>query len=278
MLNAKGWIAIKKRRVIRGILFFGLVCFSTLFLNYDIFPEKVLNDGLQEQQLIPPIENQLPEHLDHAPIHTPKPKAGQKATLGRNLPTDTLEKSGYPLFKLTINPLVPPYILDGNYVTNCTSPQKDCIAFLYPDEGETVGDIYLKDTAQNVWTRLQLDQQVRREMWNNREPAEALYTPKKKILWLNNEEFLIIIGSTHGTVTTGGDLLKVNRTTGQAEMIYPTHHKLNQEVTDIEIVGEELIVQINVTDASGLRLERGVISASLNNLETIAGQEPICCK
>lgn len=270
---------IKKHRAIRGIIFLGLVCFCTLFLNYDIFPKKILNYSVLEKELTPPIENRFPKDLEHVPILSPGPKEEQQATPERNIPTKTSEKLGYPLFKLTVNPLVPSYILEGNYVTNSISPEKDCIACLYPDEWETVGDIYLKDTVQNVWTRLQLDQQVRREMWNNiREPAEAIYTPKKRILWLNNKEFLTIIGFTHGTVSTGGDLVKVNRVTGQAEMIYPTHHKLNQEVTDIEIVGEKLSLQINVTDASGLNLEHGVISASLNNLETIAKQELLCDK
>lgn len=245
-----GGSRIRKLRARHGIAFFMVVSFSTLFLNLDVFPATAQRDVVVEQQT--PIEG--------------------------NRPSNIKEKAANPLFKLTINPFVPSFILQGNYVIHSTSPQKDCTAYLYPDEWETVGDIYLKDTVQNKWTRLELDQLVRREMWNNQEPAETLYTPKKKILWLNNEEFLTIVGYAHGTVSTGGDLLKVNRVTGKAEMMYPAYQKLNQEVIDIEMSEEKLTLWINVTDTSGLSLEQGVISASLNNLTTLAEQEPVSDK
>ncbi len=214
--------------------------------------------------------------MEQAPIHSPEPKVEQQQTPieGEILP-DIQKKTMDSLFKLTINPRVPSFILQGNYAINSPSPQKDCTAYLYPDEWETVGDIYLRDSNQDKWTRLELDQQVRREMWGGRESAEAFHTPKKKIVWLNNEDFITIIGYALGTVSTGGDLVKVNRVTGQAEILYPAHLKVNREVIDFEISGERLTVQINVMDDDGLSLDRGVISAPLDNLVTIAEIEPV---
>lgn len=240
---SKGWGGfIKKLRVKHGMIFVIIISFCTLFLNFEIFPVKAQKEVVEERQVNLSTENQL---------------------------------SLNSLFKLTINPRVPSFILQGNYAMSSLSPQKDCIAYLYPDEWETVGDIYIRNNNQDKWTRLELDQLVRREMWGSREPAEALYTPKKKVVWLNNEDFITIIGYALGTVSTGGDLVKVNRVTGQAEILYPAHLKVNQEATDFEISGERLTVQINVMDEDGLSLDHGVISIPLDKVLTKAEIEPV---
>lgn len=258
------------RRWGRNIFIF-IVAFFTLFILFELLPIKVQKESIVENQLLNQEETKLIKYLEPAPeIPSPQQKLQQQSSSIKNIPENTFtEKTVYPLFKVISNPQVPSYILQGNYVINTISPDKGYIAYLFPDEWETIGDIFIEDTSNKVWTRLVLDQQVRRTMWDNQGDEQARYTPKKKILWLSNEEFLTIIGYAHGTVSTGGDLVKVNWTTGQAEMIYPAYQKSNQEVSDIEILGENIEVSFDVLDPNGFRLDQRIISAPLNNLSIL---------
>lgn len=173
------------------------------------------------------------------------------------------------LFSIYENPYVPDFILQGNYVINSSSPDKRYTAYIYPDDWETIGDIYIKDSVSNSWERLQLDQECRIRMWNSFAP-EGKYTPKKQILWLNNEEFITIIGFAHGTISKGGELVKVTRLTGKAEILYPAFQKLNQEVVGFEQVGEELTININILDANGLCLDKEEIRIPLEDLDALS--------
>jgi hypothetical protein len=258
-----------------GIIFAIIVSFCTLFLNFDIFPVKAQKEVVEEKEWNLSTETRLPQDMEHAPMLSLEPKVEEPAPIESEIAPAIQKKMAASLFKLTMNPSVPSFILQGNSVIDSASPQKDFTSYLYPDEWETVGDIYIRDNHQNKWIRLQLDQQLRQEIWGSRESAEALYTPKKKICWLNNEEFLTIIGYALGSVSTGGDLVKVNRVTGQAEILYPAHLKENQEVTDFELSGERLTVQINGIDDDGLSLDHGGISVPLDKLLTLAEIEPV---
>jgi hypothetical protein len=251
-----------------------------LFLNFEL-SVKVQEKLPSHRQLVIPAESKINPSLETTVTRSPV-QEGEKKTLevpGKESALMDRGKAGPPLFEITKNPNVPSQILQGNYVICAVAPQKDGIAYLFPDEWETIADIYLKDTVKNSWTRLQLDQQLRREMWNNKqESVQGMYTPKKKILWLNNEEFLTIIGLAHGTISTGGDLVKVNCQTGQAELIYPAYQKLNQEVTNIEISGAKLTLTINVVDPTGISVDHGVIVGYLDNLKTLREQEMVSDK
>lgn len=262
-----------------GIIFVIIISFCTLFLNFDIFPVKAQKEVVEEKQLNFSAETRLPQDMEQAQMSSPmsslEPKGEEHAPIESEITPASQKKMADSLFKITMNPSVPSFILQGNSVIDSASPSKPFTSYLYPDEWETVGDIYIWDNYQNKWIRLQLDQLVRREMWGSRESVEALYTPKKKILWLNNEDFLIIIGYALGTVSTGGDLVKVNRITGRAEILYPAHLKANQEVTDFAISGERLSVQIHVIDEDGLSLNHGEIFVPIDNLLTIAEIEPV---
>ncbi|AGA68685.1 hypothetical protein Desdi_1172 [Desulfitobacterium dichloroeliminans LMG P-21439] len=172
------------------------------------------------------------------------------------------------LFRVTTNPYVPDFILQGNYVVHGSSPDKRYTAYIYPDEWETIGDIYIKDSANSSWSRLQLDQEYRVRLWDYYAP-EGKYTPKKKILWINDDEFITIIGFAHGTVSKGGELVKIHRAAGKGEILYPADHKLNQEVIDFEQIGDDLVLNINLIDANGFCLEKSEMRVPLSGLDSL---------
>lgn len=230
-LHQLGGIIIKKSWLIRGILFFLGVIFCTLFLNIDAFPMKM---GAEAQ-----------------------------------IPQKSISTNTEPLFNLTPNPYIPDFILQGNYVIYGISPNKQYTAYLYPDEWETIGDIYIKDPVENRWVRMQLDQELRVKMWGSYAP-DGKYTPKKKILWLNDEEFITIIGFAYGTVSQGGELVKVSWTTGEVEIIYPAYQKINQEVVDFALTENDLILYVNNFDANGLCQEKEEVLIPLNDLDSLS--------
>jgi hypothetical protein len=250
------------------------VSFLTLFLNIEVLSDKLNQEKTGKEEVFNLFDPPDTQYLESNPagLLQPKQKAEVQPSAQKNISSIPVGKKEYPLFKLKMNPPVPSYILQGNYVVNAPSPQKDSVAYLYPDEWETVGDIYLRNMGHNSWSLLQLDQQARREMWDTQEPAQMIYTPKKKILWLNNEEFLTIIGYAYGTISTGGDLVKVSKTTGNAEMIYPAHDKEYQEVTDFEMSEGKLTLYIKVIDSNGWSKDNRVITTDLNQLDTLSRQ------
>lgn len=180
----------------------------------------------------------------------------------------------YPLFKVTVKPEIPSYLSEGNYVIQMTSPHKDKVAYLYPDEWETIGEIYIKDLLNNSWTKLSLNQDIRKKMWNKSETSTMAYTPKKRILWLDNDTFLTLVGYAYGTISTGGDLVKVKTSTGEAEMLYPAYATANREVTDIETTTTSLRIVVTTLDAKGLHPKNEVITAPLNKLEELREIKP----
>ena len=206
------------------------IVFCFVFLNYDISPLKAQKDVKPSNGIV----NEYTEQL----------------------------------FRIAVNPYVPDFILQGNYVVNGSSPDKQYSAYIYPDDWETIGDIYIKDSVKSRWTRLQLDQEYRVTMWSSFAP-QGKYTPKKKILWLDNKEFITIIGFAHGTISKGGELVKVNPVTGKAEILYPAYQYLNQEVVDFEQVEEELVIHINIIDVNGLCLEKKEIRVPLEDLDEL---------
>ncbi|AFL99733.1 DUF4652 domain-containing protein [Desulfitobacterium sp. PCE1] len=187
-------------------------------------------------------------------------------------PKPAITEQTEQLFRINTNPYVPAFILQGNYVVHGSSPNKQYTAYIYPDEWETIGDIYIKDSASSSWLRLQLDQNYRVKMWHSFAP-EGRYTPKKKIHWLNDNEFIIIVGFAHGIVSKGGELVKVTRATGKAEILYPAYQKLNQEVVDFEQVGDDLVLYINLMDVNGFCIEKGEIRVPLKDIDTLSQRD-----
>lgn len=198
-------------------------------------------------------------------LRDPEGEEGVEGKLSKVTNTEQMEQ----LFRVTTNPYVPDFILQGNYVVHGSSPSNQYRAHIYPDEWETIGDIYIKDSVGSGWTRLQLDQEYRVKMWNSFAPG-GKYTPKKKIYWLNNNEFITIVGFAYGTVTKGGELVKVARDTGEAEILYPAYQRLNQEVVDFEQVEDALVLYISLMDANGFCLDIGEIRVPLKDLNTLS--------
>lgn len=238
-----------------------------MFLNFDIFPlsASFRVPGVEEQTAQQRIQQQRANYAAY--VKKVKTAAANPSGPDSGAVKDETTKSAITgqteqLFRVTTNPYIPAFILQGNYVVHDSSPNKQFLAYIYPDEWETIGDIYIKDNVSNRWTRLQLNQENRIKMWNSFAP-EGKYTPKKKILWLNDQEFITIIGLAYGTIAKGGELVKVTPATGEAEILYSAYQRLNQEVVDFEQVEEELIVTIDHLDANGLCLEKEEIRVSL---------------
>ncbi|NMA69453.1 MAG: DUF4652 domain-containing protein [Desulfitobacterium sp.] len=226
-----------KRTGLKGILIILMAIGVTLFLNFDIYS--------------------FPSHLGGI--------TQLKNNQGDNLDIDSKIKSleNLELFKVQEDPYVPGFILQGNYVISGSSPEGNYRAYLYPDEWETVADIYIKDLKEGIWWCLHFQQERWTEILGNN-LLEAKYTPKKKLYWLNEEEFITIIGYAHGTVSKGGDLVKVNRATGRAEVIYQASIDLFQEVVDFVVDDQELLLKIHILDASGFCLKKETVRIPLN--------------
>lgn len=271
------------------MLFIGVVL-CIVFLNFDIFPLKAFKGPSAEKPyflttLVTDSEQTPQERIQqqranyfayvkkvktatHAKLRDPE----QVEKVEEKISKATGPEQAEQLFRVTINPYVPDFILQGNYVIQGGSPSKQYTAYIYPDEWETIGDIYITDNIDNSWTRLQLDQEYRVTMWNAFAP-EGKYTPKRKIYWLNNNEFITIVGFAQGTVSKGGELVKVARDTGKAEILYPAYQKLNQEVVDFEQVEDALVLHINLMDANGFCLNKGEIRVPLKDLDTLPHQD-----
>ncbi|MGE4272339.1 MAG: DUF4652 domain-containing protein [Desulfitobacterium sp.] len=196
------------------------------------------------------------------------PSPSNSGLVKEGLPQSISTAPTEQLFHVIPNPYVPDFILQGNYVVHGSSPNKRYTAYIYPDEWETIGDIYIKDSVTSSWSRLQLDQEYRVELWDYYAP-EGQYTPKKKIHWLNDDEFITIIGFAHGTVSKGGELVKVHRSTGKGDILYPDDPKFNQEVVDFEQIGSDLVLNINHIDANGVCINKGEIRVPLNHLDLL---------
>ncbi|MDA8228339.1 MAG: DUF4652 domain-containing protein [Desulfitobacterium hafniense] len=153
----------------------------------------------------------------------------------------------YKLFTTDQNFRLPPIMPNG-----VVSPDRTKAAYLYPNEWETISDIYLETVSADgakIWTKLSIDQSVRFNMWNKTGQVLDKYTPKK-ILWENDNSLLVIVGYAYGTVSPGGDLIRLNVDTGRAEMVYPALEYGNQQVTDMRIIRGQLKLIITTFDSN----------------------------
>lgn len=223
-----------KKAGLKGILIILMAIGVTLFLNFDIYSVPFQIGGVAQLKNIQDLKN------------------------GEGF---GLKREGAELFVVEQDPYVPGFILQGNYVVSGTSPEGRYIAYLYPDEWETIADIYLKDLKAGKWWRLDLDQEALGEMWEG-SFSDGKYTPKKKLLWLNEEEFITIVGYAYGTVSKGGDLVKVNRETGQGEILYASQ-EFDQEVVDFVIEDQELVLKIHILDVSGFSIKQDTVRIPL---------------
>ncbi|WP_245281054.1 DUF4652 domain-containing protein [Desulfitobacterium hafniense] len=234
-------------------------------MNFDIFPHStalVTDPEQTPQQKLQQQRANYAAYVKKVKTAAANPSEPDSRGVKGETPKPVIAEQTEQLFHMTPNPYVPAFILKGNYVVHGSSPNKQLTAYIYPDEWETIGDIYIKDNVSNSWTRLQLNQEHRVKMWNSFAP-EGKYTPKKKVLWLNDQEFITIIGLAHGTIAKGGELVKVTPATGEAEILYPSYQKLSQEVVDFEQVEKELLISIAHIDVNGICLEKEEIRIPL---------------
>lgn len=240
-----------KKAWLKGILIILMAIGVTLFLNFDIYSIPSQLGGITQLKISQDKEKGQAKQID---IYTNYSK------------TKSLKEKR--LFSVEQDPYVPGFILQGNYVINGSSSEGRYRAFLYPDEWETVADIYLKDLKEGKWWRLILVQDVWAEIMESNSP-DAKYTPKKKIHWLNEEEFITIVGYAHGTVSKGGDLVKVNGITGEGEILYQASTDPFQEVVDFLVEGDDLLLRVHIIDVNGFCLKKDTVRLPLKRKETL---------
>lgn len=234
-----------KKAGLKGILIILMAIGVTLFLNFDIYSITPQLGGITQLKLSQDKESSQDKQIDKYI------KEGKTKFLKE-------EK----LFLVEKDPYVPGFILQGNYVISGSSPEGGYRAFLYPDEWETIADIYLKDLKEGKWRRLVFVQDVWAKIMESNSP-DAKYTPKKKIHWLNEEEFITIVGYAHGTISKGGDVVKVKGVTGEGEIIYQASTDPFQEVVDFLVDGEDLVLKIHILDVNGFCLKKDTVRLSL---------------
>jgi hypothetical protein len=102
-----------------------------------------------------------------------------------------------------------------------------------PTAGEEgIAQLLINDKASNNKWILSLTENVKQ------------YTPKF-VEWLNEENLLVIIGYSHGTVSPGGEIFKVNINTGSTELVYglPSNR---EQVVSFKKGNNELSLQVVV--------------------------------
>lgn len=107
---------------------------------------------------------------------------------------------------------------------------------------EGIGEVYIKD-ADGV-------------MWNlDLKDIEPGKTPKY-VMWLNNENLMVIIGRATGTVNKGGNLYNINMNTNQVTTVYKSHDP-KEEVISVKKQNDSLeksglILSLNVYEDDNL--------------------------
>lgn len=181
---------------------------------------------------------------------------------------ENLERVITGLFRISTVPTLPSEELKAKAI----SPAGDKIAYLFPGEWETVSDIYLAKVKPGAslevnqrelpaeWSKLSLDQGAFQDLrdTSSGQPSDS-FTPKQKLVWQDNDHLLVIIGYTYGTVSPGGDVVRVDVNTGQAEMVYAAHEKGRQQVTDMELKDGRLYLTIITFDENMLNSQNQVV-------------------
>ncbi len=88
------------------------------------------------------------------------------------------------------------------------SPDKSSLLYISPGEWEELGELFL---YRSGWDKAEV--LIPRSAMNSND------TPKK-VLWLDNENALVIIGFTYGTVSAGGELYHLNVKDGQLHRLF----------------------------------------------------------
>ncbi|MFA9398144.1 MAG: DUF4652 domain-containing protein [Clostridiaceae bacterium] len=118
---------------------------------------------------------------------------------------------------------------------------------------EGYASIILIENEDNLYYKLEfpIDDEVYKDI-----------TPKK-LIWIDNENVLIIIGFPYGTVTQGGDVYKYNINDDYVTPFYLTGDD-KREVEDIELQGDMLHLTINkYIDANYLDFEKEELDISI---------------
>ena len=109
------------------------------------------------------------------------------------------------------------------------SPNKENIVYIAPFEFELDGNVYIYNLEEE---KLDILIQVQDENG----------TTAKVVTWLDDNRLLVIIGSSNGTITKGGDLFMFDIDTGDLELI--KNVDLPQEITDVKIINDEVVIDI----------------------------------
>jgi len=174
------------------------------------------------------------------------------------------------LFGVKTNPPLPPDLA----ATGVVSAQGDKLAIIYPDDWETVGDIYLATMESGMpvagdplllaadWRRLSLNQWVYQELFDLPPGHLMDVDTPKKVIWYNEEEILVIVGYAYGTVSPGGEVVRVNIDTGESEIIYAPEGN-RQQVTDLELKGGKLLLTITTFEDNMLNPHDSLLEINL---------------
>jgi hypothetical protein len=115
------------------------------------------------------------------------------------------------------------------------SPNGEKSARIYPLEWEVIGQLFIADSNdENSEYAVEFD---------NVDTTQ--YTPKR-LIWLDDEIVLVIIGYAYGTITMGGEVYYYNSVDGSNGVILPIEHHF--EFSDLEIDDKMLDLTIIVFD------------------------------
>lgn len=128
-----------------------------------------------------------------------------------------------------------------NVTKAVSSPDNKKKALVHGKGGSATGEvteegyskIVLQDLAKNEYYIIELNDKTKQ-------------LTAKDLVWRNNENILVIIGSAYGTVTRGGNVYDLNLNTGELFLIYSTKD-LKTEVTKIKR-GDEFHYILNINE------------------------------
>ena len=162
---------------------------------------------------------------------TPQPSSGKPLVLNENV----IYKSGLFSYLNVIKDDGTELIVSSEETLPAEpviSPDKSSLLYISPGEWEELGELFL---YRSGWDKAEV--LIPRSAMNSND------TPKK-VLWLDNENALVIIGFTYGTVSVGGDLYHLNVNDGQL------HHLFTDETPELRTE----IKSVYIDEADGKRL------------------------
>ncbi|WP_339317352.1 DUF4652 domain-containing protein [Oceanobacillus sp. FSL W7-1304] len=119
-------------------------------------------------------------------------------------------------------------VIENNFPSKpILSPSNDKIAYISPDEWETISKLYLFN-LKNGKKRLLID------------PIDGESIPKE-ILWINNSTLAIIMGYGYGTVAVGGNVMLFDIIKNKTK--YLTKYTPEIQATQI-LLAEKNVLQI----------------------------------